>query len=141
MLLRLQRLRRQDELFIDTVDQQYKDLRDKVAESYALWREYSFELQRYGETYRNEAGDRKRTARRGSYAAMQQVYASFRKVKIQEEDLRNLVAGFTGESLETVLEVDDGVFRLSGSVEDRYREWRDILTRIDSLEKGGLGRP
>ena len=141
MLLRLRRLRRQDELFIDTVDQQYKDLHEQVFESYALWREYSYELQRYGENYRDEASERKRTARRGSYAAMQQVYASFRKVKIQEEDLGKLVAGFTGESLETVLRVDDGVFRLSGSVEDRYREWRDILTRIDALETGGLSPP
>lgn len=138
MLARLQRLRRQDELFIDAVHDQYVDLHDQVAGSYALWREYSFELQRFGEDYRESAAQRKRTARRGSYAAMQQVYASYRKVKIQEEDLRQLVRGFSGESLETVLEVDDGVVKLSGSVQQRYAEWRGILTRIDALETGGL---
>lgn len=136
MLTRLQRIRRQDDLFVDTVDEQYSDLYDRVAESYALWREYSFELQRYGDSYREEAQDRKRNARRGTYAAMQQVYASYRKVKIQEEDLRDLVAGFAGESLETVLEVDDGVIRLQGSVDERYGQWRHIMERIYGLETG-----
>ena len=136
MLTRLQRIRRQDDLFVDTVDEQYSDLYDRVAESYALWREYSFELQRYGDSYREEAQDRKRNARRGTYAAMQQVYASYRKVKIQEEDLRDLVAGFAGESLETVLEVDDGVIRLQGSVDERYEQWRRIMERIYGLETG-----
>ena len=138
MLARLARLRRQDELFIDAVHDQYADLQEQVAESYALWREYSFELQRFGDSYRESAAERKTSARRGSYAAMQQVYASFRKVKIQEEDLRELVRGFSGESLETVLSVDDGVVKLSGSVQQRYDEWRRILTRIDALETGGV---
>ena len=138
MLRRLERLRRQDELFIDSVDEQYGDLRDEVAQSYALWREYAFELQRYGESYRATAAGRKSNARRGSYAAMQQVYASYRKVKIQEEDLRGLVKGFGGESLETVLEVDDGIVRLRGSVAQRYDEWRRILARIYGLEGGAL---
>jgi hypothetical protein len=141
MLERLARLRRQDDLFIDTVDEQYADLGQEVAESYALWREYSFELQRFGDDYKASAADRKSSARRGSYANMQQVYASFRKVKIQEEDLRELVRGFSGESLETVLEVDDGVFRLSGSVQDRYAEWRKIVTRIYELETGDVEPP
>ncbi|WP_439100945.1 hypothetical protein [Congregibacter sp.] len=137
MLQRLARVRRQDDLFIDAVDEQYSDLRGEVEDSYALWREYNYELQRFGDDYRSTAAERKLNARRGSYAAMQQVYASYRKVKIQEEDLRQLVKGFSGESLETVLEVDDGVFRLSGSVQDRYLQWRQILTRINALETGG----
>lgn len=139
MLGRLARIRRQDELFIDTVDQQYSELREKVGDSYALWRQYSFELERFGESYRNSAAARKSSARRGSYAAMQQDYARYRKVKVQEDDLGDIVSGFAGESLETVLEVDDGVFRLSGSVGERYREWRRILSRIYSLETGNLG--
>lgn len=138
MLRRLHRLRRQDQLFIDSVDEQYAELRDEVAQSYALWREYAFELQRYGQSYRAGAAERKSTARRGSYAAMQQVYASYRKVKIQEQDLRGLVEGFGGESLETVLEVDDGIVRLRGSVARRYEEWRRILARIYGLESGAL---
>ncbi|MFT4769522.1 MAG: hypothetical protein ACI8RN_002667 [Glaciecola sp.] len=137
MLLRLSRVRRQDDLFIDAVDEQYADLHGEVQGSYGLWREYNYELMRFGDDYRISAAERKSTARRGSYAAMQQVYTSYRKVKMQEEDLRELVKGFSGESLETVLEVDDGVFRLSGSVQDRYQQWRQILARINALETGG----
>jgi hypothetical protein len=136
MLARLDRLRRQDELFIDTVDQQYRDLERSVGESYDLLRAYGFELENYGERYRENAAERRIDARRGSFAAMQQVYATYRKVKLQQEDLRDLVQGFGGESLETVLSVDDGVYRLSGSVEERYAQWRRILGEIYRLETG-----
>jgi len=141
MLARLQRLRRQDYLFIDTVDEQYRDLAVRIGESYDLWRQYSRELQLYGASYQSTAGDRPRAGRRGSFAAMQQVYGSFRKVKLTEEDLQDLVAGFAGESLETVMEVDDGVVRLRGSVTDRYAEWRGILGRIYALESGAPQSP
>ncbi len=136
MLARLRRLRRQDDLFVDAVDEQYGDLLDSVGESYDLWRSYVFELETYGASYRQSAAQRGSDARRGTFASMQQVYATFRKVKLQEEDLLDVVSGFDGEALDTVMEVDDGVFRLSGSVEERYRQWRDILTRIYRLESG-----
>ena len=138
MLMRLQRLRRQDELFIDTVDQQYRDLSARVGASYDLWRQYSFELAQYAASYRAEAGERPRAGRRGSFAALQQVYGTFRKVKLQEEDLQDLVAGFAGESMQTVMAVDDGVVSLRGSVAERYAEWRAILARIYALESGGV---
>lgn len=138
MLRRLERLRRQDDLFIDAVDEQYAELLDTVGESYDLWRAYTYELETYGAAYRETAADRRSDARRGSFASMQQGYATYRKVKLQEEDLRDLVKGFGGESLETVMTVDDGVYRLSGSVASRYEQWREILTRIYSLETGNL---
>jgi hypothetical protein len=136
MLARLQRLRRQDDLFVDAADEQYSDLLDTVGESYNLWRAYAYELETYGASYRASAAGRRSDARRGSFAAMQQVYATFRKVKLQEEDLNDLVAGFGGEALETVMTTDDGVYRLSGSVESRYDQWREILSQIYSLETG-----
>jgi len=138
MLARLQRLRRQDDLFIDAVDEQYGDLLQEVGESYNLWRAYTYELDTYGRRYRASAAERRSDARRGSFAAMQQGYATYRKVKLQEEDLRDLVKGFGGESLETVMTIDDGVYRLSGSVASRYAQWREILSRIYALETGAL---
>ena len=136
MLARLARLRRQDDLFVDAVDEQYVDLLEEIGESYDLWRAYAFELETWGASYRESAAGRRSDARRGSFAAMQQVYATYRKVKLQEEDLSDLVAGFGGESLETVMTTDDGVYRLSGSVESRYEQWRDILAKIYALETG-----
>ena len=124
--------------FIDTVDQQYRDLADEIGESYDLWRQYSLEVEQYAQGYEAAAGGRQRAGRRGSFASLQQVYGSFRKVKMQEEDLQDLVAGFAGESLETVVEVDDGVVRLRGSVDERYAQWREILTQIYALESGGI---
>lgn len=136
MLRRLERLKRQDDLFVDTVDEQYHDLSERIAASYDLWRQYSRELSLYSARYEAEAGGRSRAGRRGSFGAMQQVYGTFRKVKLQEEDLRDLVDAFASESLETVVQVDDDVVRLSGSVEDRYSQWRQILGRIHALETG-----
>lgn len=137
MLERLQRLRRQDDLFVDTVDEQYRQLSERVGDSYDLWRSYVFELESYGSAYLESAARRDSRARRGTFGSMQQVYATYRKVKLQEEDLQDLVRGFDGEALETVIDVDDDVFRLSGSVEERYEQWRSILTRIYDLEVGG----
>jgi hypothetical protein len=137
MLARLQRLRRQDDLFVDTVDEQYRQLSLRVGDSYNLWRSYVYELESYGTAYRESAAQRDSRARRGSFASMQQVYATYRKVKLQEEDLQDLVRGFDGEALETVIDVDDDVFRLSGSVAERYEQWRAILSRIYDLETGG----
>jgi hypothetical protein len=137
MLSRLGRLKRQDELFVDTVDQQYRDLAGRIGDSYDLWRQYSRELALYATDYQAQAAQRERAGRRGSYGAMQQVYGSFRKVKLQEEDLRDLVDAFAGESLESVVAVDDGVVRLKGSVEERYAEWQRLLARIYALETGG----
>jgi hypothetical protein len=139
MLRRIQRLQRQDDLFVDTVDQQYRELEERIAASYDLWRQYSRELSLYSARYEMEVEGRSRAGRRGSFGAMQQVYGSFRKVKLQEEDLRDLVDAFASESLETVVEIDDGVVRLSGSVEERYAEWRRILERIYALETGAPG--
>ena len=136
MLERLQRLRRQDDLFVDTVDEQYRQLSTRVGDSYDLWRSYVYELESYGSAYRESAAQRDSRARRGSFASMQQVYATYRKVKLQEEDLQDLVRGFDGEALETVIDVDDDVFRLSGSVAERYAQWRAILSRIYGLEVG-----
>lgn len=136
MLARLQRLQRQDDLFVDTVDEQYRQLSSRVGDSYDLWRSYVYELESYGSTYLQSAAQRDSRARRGSFASMQQVYATYRKVKLQEEDLQALVRGFDGEALETVIDVDDDVFRLSGSVAERYAQWRAILGRIYGLEVG-----
>jgi hypothetical protein len=136
MLARLQRLRRQEALFVDTVDEQYRELVQRISESYALWRQYTRELALYGATYRDEAAARDRDGRRGSFAALQQAYGSYRKVKLQEEDLLDLVDAFAGESLESVMAVDDGVVRLSGSVDQRYAEWQRLLARIYRLETG-----
>lgn len=136
MLARVRRLRRQEYLFIDAADEQYAALVDRFAPTYHLWRQYARELALYERQYLARAADRESDARRGSYAAMQQTYGRFRRVKIHEQDLQELAAGFDNEVTETVLDVDDRVYRLTGSLEEQFADWRRILDRIIALELG-----
>jgi len=138
MLERVQRLRNQEYLFIDAADEQYGDLVDRFAPTYHLWRQYAHELALYETDYLARAGEREINARRGTYAAMQQTYGRFRRVKIHEQDLEELAEGFDNEVTETVIDVDDRVYRLSGSLAAQYDEWRGILQRIFALESGGV---
>lgn len=136
MLARIRRLRRQEYLFLDAADERYGDLVARFAPTYHLWRQYARELALYEEDYLARASARGSDARRGTYAAMQQTYSRFRRVKIQEQDLQELAAGFDNEVTETVLDVDDSVYRLSGSLAEQFAEWRRILDRIVALEMG-----
>jgi hypothetical protein len=138
MLARVRRLRNQEYLFIDAADEQYAELVERFAPTYHLWRQYAHELARYETDYLARAGEREINARRGSYAAMQQTYGRFRRVKMHEQDLEELAEGFDNEVTETVIDVDDRVYRLSGSLATQYDEWREILQRIFALESGGL---
>lgn len=138
MLARVQRLRNQEYLFIDAADEQYGDLVERFAPTYHLWRQYAHELALYETDYLARAGEREINARRGTYAAMQQTYGRFRRVKIHEQDLEELAEGFDNEVTETVIDVDDRVYRLSGSLATQYDEWQEILQRIFALESGGV---
>jgi len=42
--------------------------------------------------------------------------------------------GFTNEVEPTSLQLDDSVFRLSGTLEQQYRDWRRILAELFALE-------
>ncbi|WP_116363958.1 hypothetical protein [Parahaliea mediterranea] len=136
MMARVQRLRDQEHRFIDTVDEQYVDLVDDMRPTYDLWRQYGREQAEYMQGYQQRLQDRDSAGRRGSFAAMQQTYNTFRWSKVQQQDLRELAQGFDNEVSPTVLDVSGRVFRLSGSLESQYDEWRGILRQIFALETG-----
>jgi len=136
MLRRITRIRNQEALFIDTVDEQYVDLGLELGSTYRLWRQSSLEQAEYLESYTQRASGRALKADQGSFAAMQQVYSTYRSVRIQEQDLFELATGFDNETAPTVLETGENVVRLSGTLEQQYAEWRAILARIIRLEQG-----
>jgi hypothetical protein len=136
MLERIERIRRQEALFIDTVDEQYVDLQQQLLPTYALWLQSVREQAEYLEDYTQRAASRELRADAGSFAAMQQVYATYRSVRIQEQDLFDLAAGFTNETETTVMQTDDRVVRLSGTLDQQYKQWRQLLAQIIRLERG-----
>ncbi|GAB3276681.1 hypothetical protein GCM10027297_12380 [Parahaliea aestuarii] len=136
MMARVQRIRDQEYRFIDTVDEQYVDLVEDMRPTYDLWRQYGREQAEYMQDYQQRLQDRDSAGRRGSFAALQQSYNTFRWSKVQQQDLRELAQGFDNEVSPTVLDVSGRVFRLSGSLESQYSEWQGILRQIFALETG-----
>ncbi|MFV0276415.1 MAG: hypothetical protein ACK5HY_04420 [Parahaliea sp.] len=136
MLARVERIREQEYRFIDTVDEQFVDLVEALRPTYNLWRQYGREQAHYISDYYRRLQDRDSAGRRGSYAALEQNYNTFRWSKIQQQDLQELAQGFDNEVTPTVMDVSGRVFRLSGSLQSQYQEWRDILRQIFALESG-----
>lgn len=136
MMTRVQRIRNQEYLFIDTVDEQYVGLYETMAPTYYLWRQYGRERAIFKEEYEHRAADRDSYGRRGSYVAMERTYNTFKNSKIQDQDLQELAGGFNNEVAPTVMEVSGRVFRLNGGLNAQYTEWREILRSIFALETG-----
>lgn len=136
MLERIERIRRQETLFIDTVDEQYVDLQQQLLPTYLLWLQSVREQAAYLADYTQRAASRETLADAGSFAAMQQAYATYRSLRIQEQDLFELANGFTNETEPTVMRTDDRVVRLSGTLDTQYQQWRQLLAQIMRLERG-----
>jgi hypothetical protein len=136
MLVRVVSLRNQEYLFIDTVDEQYAQLAQEMAPTYNLWRQFGAEQALYRDEYRQRVSNRDTQGRRGSFTALEQTYNTYKMSKIHEQDLDELAVGFNNEVAPTVMEVSGTVFKLSGSLDAQYSEWRDILKRIFALETG-----
>ncbi|MEP1472240.1 MAG: hypothetical protein ABJK20_07115 [Halieaceae bacterium] len=136
MMARVQRIQNQEYLFIDTVDEQYLKLSEEMGPTYDLWRQYGREQAIYKEDYQRRLATRESQGRRGTFPAMQQTYNAFKWTKIQQQDLHELAVGFDNEVAPTVLKASGKVFRLSGTLDNQYAEWRDILKQIFALETG-----
>ena len=136
MLARVIRIRNQEYLFIDTVDEQYERLSEEMAPTYNLWRQYGAEQAIYQSEYQQRVASRGAQGRRGSFTALERSYNTYKWSKIHEQDLVELALGFNNEVAPTVMDVSGAVVELSGTLDSQYSEWRDILQRIFTLETG-----
>jgi hypothetical protein len=136
MLVRVERIRDQEYLFIDTVDEQYARLSEEMAPTYNLWRQFGAEQAVYKDDYQGRVSTRDSQGQRGSFAALELTYNAYKWSKIHEQDLDELALGFNNEVAPTVMDVSGTVFKLSGTLDKQYTEWREILQRIFALETG-----
>ena len=136
MMARVERIRNQEHLFVDTVDEQYVNLYEEMAPTYNLWRQYSLEQAMYLEDFEVRAQNRDRIGQRGSFTAMEQTYNTYKQIKIQEQDLDDMALGFNTEVAPTAMEASGKVFRLTGTLDTQYNEWRSILREIFAIETG-----
>lgn len=133
MVQRVEEIRQHEYLFVDVVDGQYQDFLVEIKPIYDLWRNYTKELVESSLGYQSrQGGDRQ--FNRGTYRALRESYDNFRWEKMQAQYLDQLSEGFSNEVLPTAVEMDDQVYELSGTLENQYWEWQEILRELFELE-------
>ena len=134
MLGRVEDMRLRHHLFIDTVDEYYGSLYQQMRPAYAVWRKYSFdqineEIKAAGEQY-----DFNNYGRSGRYLTLTQRYDRYRWSKIFELEYREISAGFNNEIAPAIMELNERVHGLNGTMEEQYIQWKRILRQLFALE-------
>ncbi len=135
MMARINRIREQEYLFIDTTDEQYAELYTEMTPVYDLWRQFQREQIVYRTAYEARLAKREKP-QSGSYQGLKQTYNNYRWAKLQRQEMKLLAEGFDNEVAPTSVVVEGTVFNLSGTLDQRYREWQRILREIFTLETG-----
>ena len=135
VLQRILDIRDHEYVFIDVVDEQYTAFYDSIKPVYDLWRRYQRE-QRSTEADKIRLEQEQGTQfRRGSYMSLRESYNNYRWARMQDQYLEEINQGFTNEVLPTDITLEDSIFHLSGTLDEQYREWRDILKELYLLEQ------
>ncbi|MDT8428283.1 MAG: hypothetical protein RQ757_05915 [Pseudomonadales bacterium] len=135
MLQRVETIKLRHHLFIDTVDEYYESLYQQMQPSYALWRRYSRDEAIEDKTQEQRTSSRA-DPESGSFLALSQSYNRYKWAKLFEQEFMALAAGFNNEVAPAILELNRRVHGLSGTLEEQYRQWREILRQIFELESG-----
>jgi hypothetical protein len=136
ILQRILTIREREFLFIDVVDESYQKFYRDVKPVYDLWRQVQQEQVESSATRTTQELNKPSPFARGSYRALQESYNNYRWVKVQELYVDELGEGFTNEVEPTQLDLNDSVYKLSGTLEQQYREWRRILAELFALDTG-----
>ncbi|MBT8132813.1 MAG: hypothetical protein KJO35_11125, partial [Gammaproteobacteria bacterium] len=162
MLLRAEKIRERDYVFIDTLDQHFGSFHDQIRSAYDDWRRFNYEevvrlryLEReisrrtltgaaliVGGLAVNASSDDSYASYGGAVAAVGGVYTIVNglklrpKVLVHAETMRELGDSFELEVRPAVLEVEGRTITLSGSVDAQFEQWRNILREIYQTETG-----
>ena len=162
-LVRIREIRQRDNLFVDTVQEYYANYARQMRVPYDSWREQSYEATM--ELDQLEASARRRmlagtmaivggiaaatsnngAVRTGSLvgvgAGAYMVKSGFDKRA--EAEIHIAALQELGESLESevapkMIDLDDRTIMLTGTVEEQYSQWREILVELYEEETGGI---
>ncbi len=136
MLARVAAMRERHHIFIDTIDEYYDALYLDVKHLYDLWRQYSHDQVVEAQTSRRRARNSMQSA--DNFEVLRRNYDRYRWAKIFEQEFVGLAAGFVNETAPAVLELSRRVHGLTGSVEEQYAQWRELLRALFELETGGV---
>ncbi len=134
MLIRLNRLQDYELLFVDTIDEQLANVSREVSDAYYLWMKSSKEQLDWLDLRRERGVSAETLRNESTFTRLQAVYAAHRSLKIHEQELFELVLELENETRATAVYANEQVFKLSGTLEQQYQEWRATLRRINDLE-------
>lgn len=131
---RVQDMRLRHHLFIDTVDEYYESLHAEMQAPYVVWRKYSYDQIEEETRSASEAYDFNNYGRSRGFLSLSQRYDRYRWSKIFEMEYRDLSVGFNNEIAPAILELNEQVHGLNGTMEEQYIQWRRILRQLFALE-------
>lgn len=161
MLERVRRLRERDHLFVDTLQGHYDNFEGEVNKHYQEWRSQSFKERQALRQLRAQgtvqmiggiaaivggisaATSNNPRTRAGSDAAIMigsQVLMKGMQTRgeatIHAQALEELGASLNAELAPQVISFDEHTVTLSGSVEEQYAQWRELLATMYAEEMG-----
>lgn len=136
MRARVEEIRLRHFLFIDTVDEYYRALYDEMQPAYVLWRRFSLEQIQGDTAERLQVFDAANYSDSNSYLSLIQRYDRYKWSKIYEQEFTELASGFNNEIAPAILELNQQVHGLNGTMDSQYRQWRGILREMFQLETG-----
>ncbi len=134
MMQRVRDMRERHYLFIDTVDEYYEALYQDMRDSYLLWRRYSFDQILEERAAAQRASTQEQYSSSSGFLTLTQRYDRYRWSKIYEQEYRELATGFNREAAPAILELNQQVHGLSGTMEEQYLQWRRVLRQLFALE-------
>jgi len=150
MLDRVRKVRDREFLFIDTINEHYSNFYGEMWEPYENWRKY----------YMIEAEQRRAVERRAKQtkfvAALIMIAGAMRgpglfttgallykngmdiseEAEIHNEAIRELGESLQAEVSPLVVEIEGRTVELTGSIEEQYQKWRELLREIYINETG-----
>jgi len=136
MLTRVRAMRVRHHLYIDTVDEYYQALYDDMHSPYLIWRSYSHEQVLEDQRAAQRDQDQSRYSSTSGYLTLTQRYDRYRWAKIYQQEYQELASGFNREAAPAILELNQQVRGLSGTLEEQFIQWRRIMRELFALETG-----
>ena len=160
MLTRMREVREREYTFVDTLNEYYAGLYYELSPPYENWRKMSREetinyqeLKRSARmrqllglaailgavAYEANGGGNSaitNTAIVGGFEGIRSGFAKSTEANLHGESIKELGSSFDSEAEPLIVEVEGQTRRLTGTVEEKYREWRRLLREIYSEETG-----
>ena len=160
MLLRMRAVREREYAFVDTLNEYYASLYYELGPPYENWRKMSRaetidykELKRSARmrqllglaailgavAYEGSGGGNSAittTAVVGGIEGIKSGFGKSSEANLHGESIKELGSSFDSEAEPLIVEIEGQTRRLTGTVEEKYREWRRLLREIYASETG-----